>query len=417
MACRDEDCAYMYTYKAWGVKHYRDVHGCSTEEAQQWVAQDEAKLLRLRYLDDDFDGNLWAVLIDLETTGLITRAKANPKITEIACKLVNNSEGIKDTFHSLVDPTIPIPTTVTEKTGISNAMVAGAPIFPFVIPTLMEWVSNFAAPNDVVVLFAHKMHTFDQRILIHEFEKAGVVIPSNWRFVDTIPIFRAMTEKALSKEAIAPLPATNTSIPITTISSSTMTDPTNVTTTTTTTTNTTPDTTPNATIDTTTNTTDTPTTTATSSSSTINSPAILPTPRKLHIRLRGQSVVECAVPEETNNTTAQPNNPSTDNETLPQQTNNTTPQANILPRTTQRASRKRTNDTPSSSSSSTKKAKKKRVSYSLENIHDRCFGSKIPNQHRAMGDVEALHKCLANVFHEYRGDKLAEEIINVGFVL
>lgn len=96
------------------------------------------------------------VVFDLETTG----AKAPPcRITEVGAYLVKKGE-IADEFHSLVNPETPIPAFITALTGISDDMVADAPLFGDVAPRFLEFIGDS-------VLVAHNAH-FDMGFLNHE---------------------------------------------------------------------------------------------------------------------------------------------------------------------------------------------------------------------------------------------------------
>lgn len=65
-------------------------------------------------------------VVDVETTGM--HAVGDDRITEIAVVVVEGNRR-EVVFDSLVNPGRPIPTRITELTGISNAMVATAPSF------------------------------------------------------------------------------------------------------------------------------------------------------------------------------------------------------------------------------------------------------------------------------------------------
>lgn len=65
-------------------------------------------------------------VVDVETTGM--NATGDDRITEIAVVVVHGTR--RDVvFDSLVNPGRPIPARICELTGISDAMVAGAPTF------------------------------------------------------------------------------------------------------------------------------------------------------------------------------------------------------------------------------------------------------------------------------------------------
>lgn len=96
------------------------------------------------------------VVFDLETTG----AKAPPcRITEIGAYKIKNGKIVAE-FESLVNPEIPIPEFISQLTGISDDMVAGAPKFAEVIESFLEFIGD-------AVLVAHNAH-FDMHFLNHE---------------------------------------------------------------------------------------------------------------------------------------------------------------------------------------------------------------------------------------------------------
>ena len=96
------------------------------------------------------------VVFDLETTG----AKAPPcRITEIGAWRVRNGE-VTDEFQTLVNPEIPIPRFITHLTGISDEMVADAPVFADIAYDFLEFIGDS-------ILVAHNSG-FDMRFLNHE---------------------------------------------------------------------------------------------------------------------------------------------------------------------------------------------------------------------------------------------------------
>jgi len=85
------------------------------------------------------------VIVDLETSG------GNPlhdRIVEIAAYLFDG-ERIVDELVTLIDPETNIPAYITSLTGISNAMVAGAPKFYEVAKKLVKMTEGcvFVAHN------------------------------------------------------------------------------------------------------------------------------------------------------------------------------------------------------------------------------------------------------------------------------
>jgi DNA polymerase III subunit alpha, Gram-positive type len=78
------------------------------------------------------------VVLDLETTG----AKAPPsRITEIGAYRVRGGE-VKGSFHSLVNPEMPIPPFIIGLTGINDSMVASAPKFAEIADDVLKFIGE-----------------------------------------------------------------------------------------------------------------------------------------------------------------------------------------------------------------------------------------------------------------------------------
>ena len=96
------------------------------------------------------------VVFDLETTG----AKSPPcRITEIGAYRVQGGE-VREEFQTLVNPEMLIPPFITGLTGISDEMVADAPLFADVAHDFLSFIGDS-------VLVAHNSG-FDMRFLNHE---------------------------------------------------------------------------------------------------------------------------------------------------------------------------------------------------------------------------------------------------------
>ena len=99
------------------------------------------------------------VVVDIETTG--GRAPFH-RVTEIGAVKMRGGQ-IVDRWQSLVNPERPIPATITRLTGITNEMVADAPLFA-------EIADDFAAFMEEGVFVAHNVR-FDYGFLSAEFSR------------------------------------------------------------------------------------------------------------------------------------------------------------------------------------------------------------------------------------------------------
>ena len=86
--------------------------------------------------DMPFDGEF--VAFDLETTGLSAR---NDKIIEIGAVLIKDGKEL-DRFQTFVDPKQRLDRKIIELTGITDAMIAGAPTIDQVLPQFLEFVGD-----------------------------------------------------------------------------------------------------------------------------------------------------------------------------------------------------------------------------------------------------------------------------------
>jgi DNA polymerase-3 subunit epsilon len=102
------------------------------------------------------------VVVDVETTG--TSHGGGDRVTEVAAVAVECGV-VTEEFQSLVNPGRPIPWRITDLTGISNAMVAGAPAFHEIADELSRTLAGrtFVAHNAA----------FDWGFLSAEFARAG----------------------------------------------------------------------------------------------------------------------------------------------------------------------------------------------------------------------------------------------------
>lgn len=100
-------------------------------------------------------------IVDIETTG--GHASANG-ITEIAIH-VHDGERVIQRFTTLINPEKRVPDFITALTGISNAMVATAPLFEDVAQKIYDLLSEN-------VFIAHNVN-FDYSFIYHHLKKCG----------------------------------------------------------------------------------------------------------------------------------------------------------------------------------------------------------------------------------------------------
>ena len=124
------------------------------------------------------------VVVDLETTG---GSPASSQITEIGAVKVRGGETLGE-FQTLVDPGGPIPPFITVLTGITEAMVVGAPRIEAVLPAFLEW----AGPEAVLV--AHNA-PFDVGFLRAAAERQGLP----WPGFDTLDTAR-LARRVLTRD-------------------------------------------------------------------------------------------------------------------------------------------------------------------------------------------------------------------------
>lgn len=124
-------------------------------------------------LDDTF------VVFDIETTGL---SKETESITEIgAVKVVDGK--IIDRFSTFVNPERPIPAEITKLTGITNEMVADAPVITEILPKFLEFCQD-------AVLVAHNANFDTGFIRLNAERKCGIEVKNT--ILDTLELSRAL---------------------------------------------------------------------------------------------------------------------------------------------------------------------------------------------------------------------------------
>jgi DNA polymerase III epsilon subunit family exonuclease len=129
------------------------------------------------------------VIVDLETTG--ASPKKGAAITEIGAVKVKNGQYLGN-FESFVNPLAPIPEYITEMTGITDLMLANAPVIDEILPAFLE----FAGSENETIIVAHNA-PFDLSFLKSAAKELNLSWPK-YKTLDTVTIAR----QVLSKEDV-----------------------------------------------------------------------------------------------------------------------------------------------------------------------------------------------------------------------
>jgi DNA polymerase III epsilon subunit family exonuclease len=123
------------------------------------------------------------VVVDLETTG--PSPKTGSAITEIGAVKVKGGI-VQEEFETFVNPLLAIPEYITDLTGITDLMLANAPIIDDVLPSFFEFIGD----HNEVILVAHNA-PFDLSFL----KSAALAIDLSWpnfRILDTVVVARQL---------------------------------------------------------------------------------------------------------------------------------------------------------------------------------------------------------------------------------
>lgn len=129
------------------------------------------------------------VFFDLETTGLDVE---KDRVIEIAIIKVFPDKK-QERFESFVNPGRPLPPEIIELTGISEDMVADAPVFN----ELTTPISNLIKESD---LAGYNISNFDVPMLQAEFKRCGLPLPgpTDRAIVDPLEILKKQEVRTLS---------------------------------------------------------------------------------------------------------------------------------------------------------------------------------------------------------------------------
>lgn len=125
----------------------------------------------------DYSINDDIIVFDLETTGISSKTE---RITEIGAVKLRNMEIVEE-FQTFVDPERDIPAEITNLTGITDEMVAGAPKEKQAVEDFIKFAGNG-------VLVAHNAD-FDTSFISAVCERQGIDYP--YRYADTLALCRA----------------------------------------------------------------------------------------------------------------------------------------------------------------------------------------------------------------------------------
>jgi DNA polymerase III subunit epsilon len=145
-----------------------------------WPSAGDAglRLHDLTLADTDF------VIVDLETTGW---QPGEARITEIGAVRFAGGQ-VTAEFSTLINPGQPIPSDIAALTGISDAMVAGAPAIQAVLPSFLAFAGSSS------VLTAHNA-PFDLGFLIAACGDCGLRWPG-FPILDTVTLARQVLGEA-----------------------------------------------------------------------------------------------------------------------------------------------------------------------------------------------------------------------------
>ncbi len=134
------------------------------------------------------------VMFDLETTGLSPEMDAIIEISAIKVKKGN----VEDEFSTLVNPQRRIPAAASRVNGITDKMVADAPVLKEVIEDFLSFIGS-------EVLVGHNIHSFDMKFLNHAMEEIyGRTLGND--YIDTLFMARSCL-KELSHHRLTDLAA------------------------------------------------------------------------------------------------------------------------------------------------------------------------------------------------------------------
>uniref|UniRef100_A0A7N1A7X0 Exonuclease domain-containing protein n=2 Tax=Kalanchoe fedtschenkoi TaxID=63787 RepID=A0A7N1A7X0_KALFE len=136
---------------------------------------------------NDIASLVTTLVFDLETSGC---HRQKDRIIEIAIQDISGGEN--STFQTLVNPNCKVLNSHVH--GITTNMVnrPEVPRMEELVPILLQYVKRRQKPGGYVMLVAHNARVFDVPFLINEIARCSVDIPSDWLFMDTLPLAREL---------------------------------------------------------------------------------------------------------------------------------------------------------------------------------------------------------------------------------
>ncbi|MEN6524414.1 MAG: 3'-5' exonuclease, partial [Anaerolineaceae bacterium] len=121
------------------------------------------------------------VALDVETTGLDPQKDA---IIEIGAVRFNGKR-IEERFSQLINPGRPIPSLITQLTGITNDMVRNQPTMGAIIHSLVDFIGDSPILGHRIQFdlgFLKKWQKFPYNPVIDTYELASVLMPTASRY-------------------------------------------------------------------------------------------------------------------------------------------------------------------------------------------------------------------------------------------
>ena len=143
-----------------------------------YLVDDESKIV---HTDERITFDDAYVVFDIETTGL---SNAHDRITEIGAVRIEKGEIVSE-FSSLINPKIMISQEITRLTGITNEMVADAPLIETVLPEFIAFCRD-------AVLVAHNAE-FDVGFIRENMR--CLELPFQFPVIDTLTLSRILLKE------------------------------------------------------------------------------------------------------------------------------------------------------------------------------------------------------------------------------